>query len=83
MKHPPKKTFSSMHVRITPKKVHICEAETLPEVLSDFWSLASEMAQEKYSAMAGDRDFAGHALFVVARCDLLKDYGMMRHLVRK
>lgn len=40
------------------------------------------MAQEKYSAMASDREFAGHALFVVARCDLLKDYGMMRHLVR-
>lgn len=63
--------------------MHICKAETLPGVLSDFWNLASEMAQEKYSAMASDREYAGHALFVVARCDLLKDYGMMRHLVNK
>eukprot|EP00903_Cladosiphon_okamuranus_P010988 g10377.t1 len=66
--------------RFQGKRVHICKAETLPEVLSDFWSLASEMAQEKYSAMASDREYAGHALFVVTRCDLLKDYGMMRHL---
>eukprot|EP00752_Nemacystus_decipiens_P004125 g3774.t1 len=66
--------------RFQDKRVHICKAETLPEVLADFWSLASEMAQDKYSAMASDREYAGHALFVVARCDLLKDYGMMRHL---
>ncbi|CAN0442727.1 unnamed protein product [Pylaiella littoralis] len=66
--------------RFQGKRVHVCEAETLPEVLSEFWKLASDMAQEKYSAMSSDREYAGHALFVVARCDLLRDYGMMRHL---
>lgn len=51
-------------------------------MLSEFWSLASELAQEKYSAMASDRDtHAAHVLFVVTRCDLLKDYKIMRHLV--
>lgn len=53
----------------------------MPEVLSEFWNLASMMAQEKYSAMASDRDYAAHALFVAPRCALLKDYAMMRHLV--
>ena len=33
--------------------------------------------------MTSGRDHAAHVLFVVARCDLLKDYGMMRHLVRR
>ncbi|CAN0147427.1 unnamed protein product [Ectocarpus sp. 4 AP-2014] len=66
--------------RFQGRRVHICKAETLPEVLSEFWSLASMMAQEKYSAMADDRDYAAHALFVAPRCALLKDYAMMRHL---
>lgn len=64
-------------------QVHVCKATTLPEVLSDFWSLTAEYAQAKYAAMADDRDYAAHLLFVAADCDLLKDYGMMRQLVRE
>lgn len=73
--------ISSHRMPTTLKKVHVCKATTLPEVLSDFWSLAAQCAQEKYSAMAADRDYTAHVLFVVPRCDLLKDYGMMRHMV--
>lgn len=43
--------------------------------------MAAECAQAKFAAMADDRDYAAHVLFVVPWCDLLKDYGMMRHLV--
>lgn len=43
--------------------------------------MAAECAQAKFAAMADDRDYAAHVLFVVPWCDLFKDYGMMRHLV--
>lgn len=65
------------------KKVYECKATTLPEVLSEFWSVVALYAQKKFSATVEDRDFAAHVLFVAAKCDLLKDYGMMRHLVRE
>lgn len=80
---PPLPPRSDHCVTQTPaNQIHVCEGETLPEVLSEFWSIASELAQEKYSAMASDRDsHAAHALFVVPRCDLFKDYKIMRHLV--
>ena len=64
-----------------PPQVHVCDAKTLPEVLSQFWRLVAKCAQAKFSAMTDDRDYAAHVLFVVHQCDLLKDYGMMRQLV--
>lgn len=60
----------------------MCNATTLPDVLYEFWSVVAEYAQAKYKAMEDDRDYAAHVLFVVPQCNLLKDYGMMRHLVR-
>lgn len=64
-------------------QVYVCKATTLPDVLSEFWSLTADCAQANYQAISDDRDYAAHVLFVIPHCDLLKDYGMMRHLVRE
>lgn len=64
-------------------QIHVCKATTLPGVLSAFWELTADHAHERYQALKDDTEYNAHLLFVAPRCSVLKDYGMMRHLVRE